>query len=544
MDGQLPQVDSGAASGHQGATSIGIESLPVIGGVAEDRERIRQLLGEADTDGFLLRSPSTLIPAAVNDAPVLSLLQPRLRIINNSAIPYSLNEGALWTGRGVNAELSVGSMLRYGRLTAIFMPHFLAQENADFQTIPYSRYATPPRSIYAAPWYPAGESIDRPSRFGDKTFYGSSLGQSSVTLDAGKLSIAAGTENLWWGPGIRNSLIMSNNAPGFPHLMLRTSRPLGTPVGTVEGRWLVGRLGGSSYFDLESRNRRRSISAMVVTLTPAFDSGLTLGASRAVYAPVDGSAAWTMDWFNVFRNVGRPSTAAARLTPTAEEPYPVLGPDQILSLFGRWVFPEAGVEAYAEWGRTEQPKNLRDLLVSPHHTQAYTVGLQWATELSASGVVRLHAEASNLEESSTYRQRPITSWYTSAAVPEGYTHRGRVIGAAIGPGSSSQWVAGDYLARDWQVGLFAGRVRWENDAYYDSPGASYFGHDTSLLAGIRGGLAVGPFSATAEAKAESRINYLYQHIPITAGDIRSVDIRNYTLRLTIGTAADFRRGPS
>jgi hypothetical protein len=42
-------------------------------------------------------------------------------------------------------------------------------------------------------------------------------GQSSIRLTFGPASIGLSNENIWWGPGIRNSLIMSNNAPGFKH---------------------------------------------------------------------------------------------------------------------------------------------------------------------------------------------------------------------------------------------------------------------------------------------------------------------------------------
>ena len=40
--------------------------------------------------------------------------------------------------------------------------------------------------------------------------------------------------------------------------------------------------------------------------------------------------------------------------------------------------------------------------------------------------------------SATYRLRPIGSYYSSLEIPHGYTHEGRVIGAAIGPGVTAQ----------------------------------------------------------------------------------------------------------
>lgn len=521
--------------------------LPAIGGVAEDRLRIAQILGADSTSGFLLRSTSTLIPLEEIDLtePIWNPLKPQLRVVYNSAIPYSLNEGALWAGRGRNVEVTAGFIIRSRRFQAVLMPHFLAHQNSDFQTLPYPVSYEPARNSFASPWYPAGESIDRPSRFGDDPFYGVSLGQSSLTFDFGSIAAGAATENLWWGPGIRNALVMSNNAPGIPHFFLRTDRPLRTFVGSLEARWMIGTLSQSRYFDIGSGTTRRSISALALTLQPSFEPNLTLGAARAVYAPTRRSLDWPFDLFNVFRDVGRPAAtlAAIQAAPSVgdDEPYPVLGPDQIFSLFGRWVFPEAGFEAYGEWGRTERPSGLRDALVSPNHTQGWTVGLQWAEQVGQNALFRLQTEASTLELSSTYRQRPTLSWYTSASVPQGYTNRGRVIGAAIGPGSSSQWLAGDFLGSGWQVGAFAGRVRWDNGAYYRrAPLLSHHGHDVSVYGGLRGGLVIGPFGISAELQTATRFNYLFQHIPYTSSDIFSVDIRNNTLRISVSAAEDLR----
>lgn len=530
-----------------GPVSVG---LPRLSGSTDERVRLAQILGDTITPGYLLRSTSWFLPADTSAGlSSWGLIEPRLRLVNNSGLPFSINEGALWAGRGRNAELSVGVFARGSRWTAILMPHLLTQQNADFQTFAYPDTLVPERSSFASPWYQPGESIDRPSRFGDEPMRGFSLGQSSVTVDLGAAAVGLATENLWWGPGIRNALVMSNNAPGFPHLFVRTPGQVQTRLGAVEARWIVGALASSGYFDKDWDGARRSISGLAVTLTPAAEPNLTLGATRVVYAPTRKSLDWLFDWFNVFRDVGRPAAAFAAL-PEEEvvegdddeekDPYRLLGPDQLFSLFGRWVFPEAGFEAYGEWGRTERPSSLRDLLVSPHHTQGYTVGLQWADRREDGGVVRLQAEASNLELSSTYRQRPTLGWYTSASVPHGYTNRGRVIGAAIGPGASSQWLAMDHFTSGTQLGLFAGRIRWDNGAFYRrSSTPTYHGHDVSVFGGIRGALNVGPVNVAAEFQTETRINYLFQHIPISQANIQSVDIRNNTLRISLGSATSF-----
>ena len=52
---------------------------------------------------------------------------------------------------------------------------------------------------------------------------------------------------MWWGPGTRNSLIMSNNAPGFLHFTLNTKKPIETFIGSFEGQIISGKLEGSGF---------------------------------------------------------------------------------------------------------------------------------------------------------------------------------------------------------------------------------------------------------------------------------------------------------
>jgi hypothetical protein len=167
------------------------------------------------------------------------------------------------------------------------------------------------------------------------------------------------------------------------------------------------------------------------------------------------------------------------------------------------------------------------------------------------GAFRIQAELTNLEQSATFKQRAVDTYYTSRVIPQGYTHQGQVIGAAIGPGSSSQWLAGDYLGRVWDAGLFLGRIRWETDALYASRSPaefrdfrSFHAHDVSMLAGVRGGYYLGVFRADAEFVLEKRYNYLFQNPDRGFGATGTVDVFNPSFRLVLSPAAHgaFRSG--
>jgi hypothetical protein len=208
------------------------------------------------------------------------------------------------------------------------------------------------------------------------------------------------------------------------------------------------------------------------------------------------------------------------------------------------VLPADGFESYVEWARAEQPANLRDALVAPNHTQGYTLGLQYARPVPRAALaVRVQAELTNVEQSATFADRPIGSWYTSRAAIQGYTNRGQVMGASIGPGSSGQWLGADALARQWSGGVFAGRIRWDNDAYYTIPrptGNGLCKHDVSVLGGVRGTYAGRFGTLGAAATFANRLNTFYQHSDLCfVPESRGVDTRNTTL--TLSYSAPVRR---
>jgi hypothetical protein len=210
-----------------------------------------------------------------------------------------------------------------------------------------------------------------------------------------------------------------------------------------------------------------------------------------------------------------------------------------MSLLLRWVLPDDGFEAYAEWARAEQPVSFRDLLVSPNHSQAYTLGLQWVgREVApwgrAPGRVRVQGEVSFLEQSTTYRFRPIGTWYTSPRVIQGYTNRGQTLGAAIGPGSSSQYLRIDYLSNWWQLGAFAERVRSLEDAHSTvDQNSSFCNHDVSLLPGLAGAVRTRLGTIGASYSSGWRLNTYFVVRPGTAClSFDGLDVRSKTLSVS------------
>lgn len=515
-----------------------VAPLPSLGSVPEDRERVRQLVGRAPADGWLIRSPSSRDAAAGGSGLRWSIVPPETELAWNSDIPFSQNDGAMWAGRGLSAQVTAGVRVSAGPVSVVLAPQVVHSENRDFEAIPQDSLG---RSVFFPPWYLGATSLDLPFRFGDRPVTRVVPGQSSLTVRAGPAAFGAATENQWWGPGIRNAIVMSDHAEGIPHLFLRTAAPLRTAVGSFEGKWMVGGLAESLFFDTDPENDFRSLSGVAAAFRPAPLPDLTVGVSRVVYMGTEGPSALPRRSLDVFRHWARPEAVRTTL-PRAEAGAPdsvavaLRGPDfdQILALFGRWIFPRSGLELYGEWARLELPASPQELLNEPGHSQGYTLGVQWARPLPQESFFRVQTELSYLEEGASFNNRPVPWFYVGPTVPQGYTHRGQVVGAAIGPGASSQWLAGDYLARGWQLGAFLGRIRWENNVYYqDFSEYVEVGHDVSVLGGVRGGFRVFGAEVSAEVAREVRYNYLFQgpvHNPFGNG---ATDVDNTVVRISV-----------
>lgn len=536
MDAQPPQ-DSAETSIRRFVTP-----LTLVQGYNADRLRLDQLRSRADLDGYLIRSASSLTPRPVAkrwwSAHVIA---PEIYAAHNTALPFSINDGAVWAGVGTSSRVLGGVQMSAGPLRVILAPELVRADNDFFVIRDTLRFYAPPvpedrrGDGFVFPWYALGPySIDLPTRFGRRPIERLDAGQSTAVIQLRGAGFGISNENQWWGPGIRNALVLSNNAPGFPHLFVRTERPWKSRLGVVEARLLVGGLTESRWFDTTSTNDLRSLSAMAVTLRPRFEKNLVFGATRAVYATSKGWERIPWRFLDAFAATGRPNNRA--LADSVLRPG---GRDQIFSLFSRWVFPADGFEVYAEWARLELPFSLRDLLVAPNHSQGYTLGLQYArAAFTSSDRIRVQAELTSVEQSATFRDRPQGSFYTSRRVIQGYTQRGQPLAAGIGPGASGQWVAADYLAPSWSFGVTAGRIRWNQDiqSTYGFPiYQGYCIHDVSLFPGGRGSLSNRFGFLSAEVSFGNRLNAFFQEASGCPKGNAIRDVRNRTLTVTLGT---------
>lgn len=467
----------------------------------------------ATSSPSLLRSSADKLGAR---HPGFAWLAPDMLLSGNNGFPYSMNDGAVWSARGTAAAFRAGFLLRRGRVTAVVAPELTYSRNRPWVAFDIPTYygpeQYPDRSLFSAPWFRLPHSIDQPWRFGEREAGGFNLGESGISMRIanGAAEFGLSNEHEWWGPGRRNAIVLSSNAPGFTHLFLRTARPLPLRTGFVEARWVVGGLSESAYFDTISTNNRRAFSAVAVAWRRQVRGSLEIGLARAAIASAGG-------WMEI------PAHAFDAVLP--ESPYRLLdstdivredGRDAITSLFTRWSAADGSVSVYGELARQELPRSVRELLLSPNFTRGYTAGFNWRVPpASFGGHFRMEVEATNLELEASILNREGRVWYTSSTVPQGFTHRGQMLGAAIGPGASSQWIAVDYLRGNWLAGVITQRIRWNNDAmytYFDfPPGTGWCENDVTLAPGLRGGARSRWGRVSAEFQLQKRLNYFFQN---------------------------------
>jgi hypothetical protein len=371
--------------------------------------------------------------------------------------PGGINDGAIWQGRGFTSAVSGGVHLRYRFLSASFRPMFIYHQNRRF---PLSRYAGRQEwSEFSHPFY----RIDNPQRFGPESFWVADPGQSYIRADYRGFEAGLTNENRWWGPAVHYPIIMSNNAPGFWHYFAGTSTPRDIYIGDLDVTLIWGKLLESDYFDEQSFNDERYITGINLSINPKPVPNLTLGFSRVFYRWLPPQGIPPRDLFRVFEAF----TKSRHVTDTN-----LSGNDefsQMLSLYGRWVFPESGFELYGEWARNDHSWDLRDALGEPEHSRAYSAGFQKTFTLPNENLFTINAEIAQLEASNTrdLRSRSAT-YYAHGIVMQGYTHRGQLLGAGIGGGSNSQILHGNYFFSDGKISGWFRRSVYDNDFLYRS----------------------------------------------------------------------------
>ena len=396
----------------------------------------------------------------------------------NSHHPYNRNNGSMIPNRGYQHIISAGIYARLGPLSIQFKPEHLYAQNQNYQGF----YDDHKDKIWANR-YNLWNRIDIPEKFGEKEHNKTLLGQSNIRLNFKGISLGVSNENIWWGPSIRNSIMMSNHASGFKHVTFNTIKPLKTFIGNFEWQLVSGRLDPSGFTPpntdrtyqgdklyVPQGNQTgnfvdwRYFQGLVITYNPKWIPNLHLGYirwSQYYRALLDGEYTWMLGnpgYFPVFSNLFRKNDKLSDIEDQM---------DHAAGLFFRWVWKDSNAELYGEFHYNDAKLNIRDLLLDSDHARGATIGLQKVfCSKNKKNNFLFSWEWTQLEQTGGRLLRNAGSWYIHSSVTAGYTNKGEVMGAGIGPGSNSHFFSISKINKKNKISLFFEIIDQDNDFYY------------------------------------------------------------------------------
>lgn len=426
----------------------------------------------------------------------------------NSHHPTDWNDGAMIPAKGMQAVFSGGIFAKIGPLTIQLRPEIITAQNSEFETFNKGHF-----DVIFARYYDIYNNIDLPARFGTSTYTKVLLGQSSIRLNYKSFSVGVSNENLWWGPGIRNSLLMSNTAPGFKHLTLNTLKPVKTPIGSFEGQLIAGRLENSGFAPLTpdhfyfgsnlyvpKPNDWRYLSGMVITWQPKWVPGLFLGFDKAsqMYGKDLKKIGDYLPFFSTMANA------------TATDA-PINKKDELSSMFMRWVWTEEQAEIYFQYARYNSKPDITQAILAPNDSRAYIFGLRKMLPFNRARneSLLIGIEVSQLQQNSPEKIAQGKQFYVSQGVRAGYTHMGQLLGAGIGPGANSQTLTVSWLKGLKRIGFQLERYLHNNDFYYYAyvDSKDFRRHWVDLSYGVSGEWDYKNFIFNARLQRVNALNY-------------------------------------
>jgi hypothetical protein len=423
-------------------------AMPITVGYTDFDENIRdlQLLGKLPSDNSLTIRPY-ILPKSVTYDSLLKAIDPS--IVNNGHLvhkkhfdlqllpvnflqkynshhPYGWNDGPLSFSKGYQFLVSGGVYMHWRNIHLTLRPEYFRTASDQYETSP--------------DWGQVNPSLNKLI-----------LGQSSLRMDLGPISIGGGSNNVWLGPGHYSSLLMSNNAEGFGHVELTTNRPIKTPIGNFELLLMGANLTQNASQGFENKNllkdevnkKTRYINVLNLTYTPAFFKNLYLGFNRVFHTfNPKNSTNFKQDYLlvlnSLFRNQYR------------DDNRPI---DQLLSVYSKFIFPKNNAEIYFEYGLNDGSSNLRELLTDLSHSSASILGLRKIHQVNAKNYITISAEATRMSQTPSYILRNAGNWYEHGSLKAGYTNNNQILGAGSGFGNNVQTLSIKYGSLVNNIGI-------------------------------------------------------------------------------------------
>lgn len=360
----------------------------------------------------------------------------------NSNHPYGWGNGALIPTKGIQTLISAGAHLKFGKLSIQLYPQYQFAQN-----LPFEEYPEEANRRYYSFLFRGVNGIDSPVRPGNEQISKLFLGNSHINLNLGGITMGVSNENIWIGPGQLNSLVLTDNAPGFLHFKVNSNKQLNTFIGGFEGMYWVGGLSGSElpYFSdgagsevfiPKDDSSWRYFTGISLSYSPKWTPGLSVGLTRVFQIYRDDMGDDLRSYFPLFAPFPKIAEGLQENNDKRE--------DQNVSVFGRYVIPKANTEFYFEFSRNDHPFNWRDLILNPEHSRGFLLGFSKYFNKTTDKVWGIIGEITHTQ----FSMNNIIRWgqgqpnrglglYDNYQVRHGLTNIGQNLGASTGPSGNT-----------------------------------------------------------------------------------------------------------
>lgn len=375
---------------------------------------------------------------------------------NNDHLPIGFNDGSMYPAVGQQERVSIGMNVRWRALDINIQPEWVNAQNLQ-------QYVDKGNQTDGN-WWPryyliTANNIDDFRRFGKEAINEYSLGQSRIGLSYPKIAFGVSNENLWWGPARLNSLLFTNNAPGFKHAYLQTQKPLKTAIGSFEFKAILGILDSTKYENPDDSimstiwrggiypksNSTRNINAFIINWQPKWIQNLFIGYA---YSKI------------MYSDSNKISNGSEKMG--------------VGVLMARFVMPKDHAEFYAELGTPNQLPWPTSFFTDSART-GFTVGARKIfPNLKRNSFLEFSVELTQLQlmdprqvftPNAPFDGPQYNSWYTSTQIKQGYTSNAQMLGASIGPGSNTQSMGLSWNKGYNKIGIHVQRLVHNNDFY-------------------------------------------------------------------------------
>jgi len=333
-------------------------------------------------------------------------LKVRNEVLYNSGAPNLENTSDRWVGKGTSFFTSANIAYNSDYIFASIEPYYFISQNDDYdepQRIQKFSHLNDNRPHLKTPYTSTG------------------IRETQLYLKYKGVGGGFSNANMWWGPGLHSSLMMSNNTTGFGHLMLGTITEQRYKDWGFNGRYVLSKLGKEStsnpyYSGFIFNTTYYSIPIVTVGFSRAFLSGgkntnYDISLLEAALLP-----------FEIVK-IERPDNQEGMLNPV----------DQTYTGYINFRFPNSRLVMFLEYGRIVGPESFKDFTLHPDHSRAFIFGVRKYGLFNNLNLM-FGFEYANLIQTAFWQLRDTPDWNSSSQF-DFNTYNGRYWAAHSGPDS-------------------------------------------------------------------------------------------------------------